>query len=338
MGIRSLHKWLSWVCSTPPTVDWSTLSGSVVGIDALGFLYKAKQDGQTPQAAIADLIVLLKSHQIQPFFVFDGKSPADKQTTRTARKRQKDLLNETDREAACIQTHERNEVKQLLYASSCLSVNATQEADFVLAYMARQGWISAILSMDMDFLARGCETLLVPYKNTWQEYRLSAILAESKMSFSQFQTLCLLLGTDYNPSIPTLSYQRIHWSIANGGLDLETILKREGIRDNRLWLRARRILLGEEDTWASVLSEQQRIKCAAGIPPAEPEFWSGWPPETVAILCKPVQNYIFAVNNADETAADLRVVDTAEDPLTTSQKVPIVSMNNIRNNMAESRI
>lgn len=338
MGIRSLHKWLSWVCSPPPTVDWSSLSGCVVGIDALGFLYKAKQDGQKPQAAIADLIILLKSHQIQPFFVFDGKSPVDKQTTRSARKRQKDMLEATDREVLSIQTHERNEVKQLLYASSCLSVNANEEADFVLAYMARQGWIAAILSMDMDFLARGCETLIVPYKNSWQEYRLSAILNESTLSFPQFLTLCLLLGTDYNPSIPTLSYQRIHWLIARGGLDLETILKREGIRDTRLWLRARRILLGEDDTWSSVLSEQQRIKCAAGTPPAEPEFWSGWPAETAAVLCKPVQNHIFAVSNAEEMVADFRVVETAVEPLTTSQNVPIVSMNSIRNNMAESKI
>ncbi len=309
MGIKSLHKWLSWVCSPPDPVNWSEFSGTAVGIDALGFLYKAKQESKTPLEYIASLILLLKSHQIQPIFVFDGKSPTEKTSTCSARKRQKDRLSDTARELTCIQTEERNHVKQLLYASACLSINASKEADSVLAFMMRHGWIKAVLSMDMDFLPRGCENLLVPYKSGWQHYRLSAILHESKLTYSQFMDLCLLLGTDYNPHIPTLSYQRIYWSLIHNKLPIESILAKEGIRDINLWLRAKSTLLGTHESWNTILSEPQRGKFANGIPVAEPEFCRTalptWSNEDITLLHKYIQNYtVVEDNKAEAIVAD----------------------------------
>lgn len=343
MGIKSLHKWLSWVCSPPESVDWSHFTGTALGVDALGFLYKAKQENKSPLEEIASLILLLKSHQIQPIFVFDGKSPSEKHATCAARRRQRERLSDMARKVCTIQIDERNHVKQLLYASSCLSVNASEEADSVLAFMMRQGWIAGILSMDMDFLPRGCQNLLVPYKSTWQHYRLSSILHESKLAFSQFMDLCLGLGTDYNPHIPTLSYQRLYWSLVHNKLTLDEILKKEGIRDFSLWLRARQKLLGDSDTWSSILSEHQHIKFSSGIPLAEPDFCrshlKNWSAESIAVLHKYVQNYIPVEDKSAEVmATDFTAEETAEDPRTTTQNVPIVSMNSIRNNMAESNI
>lgn len=269
MGIKSLNRWLEWVCTSPKSVQWSNWSGKRIGIDVLGLLYKAKQERNSPTEAIGRLVLLLKKHRIQPIFVFDGKSPTEKQATCTARRRQKEQLSDVEQKLSCVHSNERNEIKQLLYASGCIYLNAEAEADSVLAYMYHKTYINAIISMDMDFLARGCETLLVPYKTNWHEYTLSKILSESKLTYDQFVDLCVLLGTDYNPTIPSLSYQRIYWSLVAGTLTLSEILAKEGIRNDFLWHRARKLLLGQNDSWNSLLSEKQREKWNSGIPNTE---------------------------------------------------------------------
>ncbi len=337
MGIKSLHKWLSWVTSPPPAVNWSHWSEKRIGIDILGLLYKAKYDNQEPTESIARLIVLLKKHSIQPIFVFDGKSPQEKQTTCTQRRRQKEQLPDAQQKLACIHSNERNEIKQLLYATGCVYLNANEEADSLLAYMYKNAHIDAVISMDMDFLARGCEKLLVPYKSKWQEYTLSKILAESKLSYERFVELCVLLGTDYNPHIPSLSYQRIYWSLIIGNLTMSEILAKEGIRNDFLWSRAYQLLLGKEYTWDSLLSEKQREKWKAGIPNTEYEscvtMFPTWSLTDLAWL------YYTPVNKSAETAIDLRAADAAVlEPRTTIQNVPIENMKSIRNSIADSNI
>jgi hypothetical protein len=272
MGIKSLHRWLRWVCSPPETVQWSKWSNKKLGIDILGLLYKAKQEGRNPIEEIAHLIIHLKQNEIVPIFVFDGKSPAEKRSTCAARRRQKEQLSEADQKLACIPSEERNQIKQLMYASGCLYLNANGEADTVLAYLYKKSEIDAILSMDMDFLARGCNSLIVPYKTLYQFYSLPTILTQSKLTYEQFVDMCVLLGTDYNPSIPTLSYQRIYWSILIGNLSMSEILAKEGIRNNTLWLQAKQILLGDSELWNTILSEKQRDKWIQGSPSVEAEF------------------------------------------------------------------
>ncbi len=272
MGIKSLHRWLRWVCSPPEPVQWAVWSHKKLGIDILGLLYKAKQEGHNPIEEIAKLIIQLKQNKIYPIFVFDGKTPTEKRSTCSARRRQKEQLSEADQKLVCIPSEERNQIKQLMYASGCLYLNATGEADSVLSYLYKKSEIDGILSMDMDFLARGCNSLIVPYKTLYQFYSLPTILTQSRLTYGQFVDMCVLLGTDYNPTIPTLSYQRIYWSILIGNLTISEILTKEGIRNNSLWLQARDILLGHDENWYTILSEKQREKWIKGSPAVEAEF------------------------------------------------------------------
>jgi 5'-3' exonuclease len=275
MGIRSFYKWVSWACKSPPLqIEWDQWKHTTVGIDILGFLYSAKQNHTSPVEWVADLIVELRKHAITPLFVFDGKVPQEKTTTHLVRKRQKEQMTDENRERSTIHINERNEIKQLLYASGCLAINAEHEADSVLAYLARENHISAVLTLDTDFLARGVRSVVLYQRNAWVHYSLPTILSESQLSYDQFVDMCVLMGTDYNPSIPTLSYQRIYWTIRYHESEgcMEDLLKREGIRTPTLWIQARAILKGANDSLNTLLCEKQREKLYEGPPPVEPEF------------------------------------------------------------------
>lgn len=271
MGIRSLNKWITWAApdALQQTSDFSHLRGKRVGIDVLGFLYKANQESEHPCVAIARQIALWKSFGAEPVFVFDGKTPAEKQGTRSARKRQKDRLPAEQQNH--VTADDRNSVKRVLYATGCLFLNAEEEADSVLAYLARKGEIAAVVSGDLDFLPRGVPTLIVPEQSgcCWTVLSLDRVLQQSALSYDSFVKMCVLLGSDYSMRIPTISYQSAYWSFRFSNKSLLDILKKEGIRDTSSWERAEQILRGVDDTWEGILSEKQREKWLQGPAPIE---------------------------------------------------------------------
>jgi 5'-3' exonuclease len=220
------------------------------------------------------LIRALRAWGIEPLFVFDGKSPREKDGTRSARRRQKFNSEIADEPVARVSSEDRNEVKQLLYALGVLALNAEQEADALLAYMARNRMVAAVLSADMDFLPRGVPLLIIPTDLsdlvTWRAASLTRILCQAKLSYTQFVEMCALMGCDYAPSIPTISYKTAYEALLMGRTMLE-ILATEGIRTPTSWIRAVSMLRGEKDTWESLLSVKQHEKWLIGPPPAEPD-------------------------------------------------------------------
>lgn len=257
MGIQKLNKWIRWVSDDQP-VCWKSLSGQKIGIDALGFLYKANEDHVSDCLVVAKLIAFWRSYQIEPIFVFDGRIPAEKQRTCMKRRQRKEYL--PAEKQVYVTSEDRNRVKQLLYASGVTFLNATEEADSVLALLMRQGGIAAIVSQDLDFLARGCERLLVPTGDptTWRDLHLSKLLEASQMTYEQFLTMCVLMGSDYCPSVPSLRIETLMKQVQRESLT--SLLAKEGIRNPSLWICAMSLLRGEKDTWDSVLKEKQREK------------------------------------------------------------------------------
>jgi len=257
MGIQKLNKWIRWVSDDQP-VCWKSLSGQKIGIDALGFLYKANEDHVSDCLVVAKLIAFWRSHQIEPIFVFDGRIPVEKQGTCMKRRQRKEYL--PVEKQVYVTSEDRNRVKQLLYACGVTFLNANEEADSVLALLLRQGSIAAIVSQDLDFLARGCERVLVPAgdPSTWRDLHLSKLLEASQMTYDQFLTMCVLLGSDYCPSIPSLRIETLMKRVQVE--PLSSLLAKEGIRNPTLWFRAMSLLRGEKDTWESVLTEKQQEK------------------------------------------------------------------------------
>ncbi len=265
MGVRSLHRWVQWVSSPQTSVCWSQWNGKKVGVDALSFLYREKsQDARIRN--VYSLVQQWRSAGVEPIFVFDGRVPQEKCCKRPR------FPTSIQSAPVVVNTMDRDGVKQLLYTLGVLAVNAVAEADQVLAYVARHGWIDAVVSTDLDYLPRGVGTLIVPTGpniHEWREISLPRLLVDADMSYQSFVHLCVLLGNDYCPSIPTLSYQSIYWAL-KAGTTWDEIVRREGVRTLTLWERAIRIFLGEEDRWETMLAAKQREKWAAGPPPAEP--------------------------------------------------------------------
>jgi 5'-3' exonuclease len=267
MGIRCLTRWIEWACKDViQPVDWSSIQGRI-GVDALSLLYRAKMAQNDPVEQLASWILQMRQGGIEPVFVFDGKSPREKERTRLLRNKQRG----SDETSVYVHTDDRNRVKQFLYAAGVLFLNAEGEADSVLAYLARMNYITAVVSGDLDFLPRGVRRLILPDgpPNGWREINLVSILQRSQLSYDQFVRMCVLLGSDYNPSIPTISWQSAYWSQRYGDHDLIACLKREGIRNPAAWIAAERILRGEEDRWEDLLSEKQRAKWEQGALPIE---------------------------------------------------------------------
>lgn len=273
MGIRTFYKWLHWAAPRAlheGSIDWSTFQGQRIAVDTLGFLYRAKQTKTSVFLCLADLLGTWRRHSIDAVFVFDGKSPREKQVTTAARKRhRRERLTDQEAQQTSVTCSECNDIKRFLYAAGFLCLNAEGEADSVLAYMARRGDVSAILSSDYDLLPRGCSRLLMPPQDptstTWKDIRLSEILHEARMSYTQFLHVCVLLGSDYSPTIPSLSYQSIHWAVRYTPDDeWVDILKKEGIRNPSMWLTAEAVLSGREDTFDTLLSVRQREKWETG--------------------------------------------------------------------------
>lgn len=270
MGIKSLNKWIDFVSKRKEIHDWTPYKKTRVGIDILGFLYEAKQHNIHPCRAIADQIVFWRQKEIEPIFVFDGRCPKEKTRTRTIRKIQKSFSTLTN-DQKYVYMEDRIDVKKFLYTCGCLCVNAEGEADDLLAYLTKHRYISATISYDLDLLARGCPNILAPYNNKWYTYNLNDILSDAQLTYDKFVLMCILMGCDYCPSLPTISYQRAYWIARYEDLSLCDVLKREGIRNTDTWLNANRLLRGDENTLDTLLSEKQRMKWDRGAPPVEPD-------------------------------------------------------------------
>ncbi len=305
MGIRGLTGLLRWNETAALTPDWTALRGKTVGIDILGFLYKAKAQKQSIFEYLAKLIVSLRRLNITPLPIFDGKPPSEKRNALKQRSElrvnsdikkkilERDLetveLNNSHRltiekalrtlslNSSFLTSEERDQAKQFFYACGVLCLNATGEADNAIAYFARRGDFAAVISNDLDFLARGVETLLVPTSNVypgdtsgWVMYKLSTILHDLKFTYDQFLMMCVLMGCDYTVGFPSLPYRSAYWAIKYTGSLKYTLLK-QGVQDVSPYEKAMDILRGLYETQETMMGEKQWKKLAAGAPPYEPE-------------------------------------------------------------------
>lgn len=306
MGIRGLSGWIGWAC--PKTIeipDWSEFKGTTIGVDVLGFLYKAKSQRVSPITYIAHFILACKKHQITPVPIFDGKPPEEKRRMlelrferRTAAQKQhrvlqhdadttpmseaqrgvvEEELQRLEHTANFLTSDERDLAKQLFYACGIMSYNATGEADNVLAYFARRGIFAAVISNDYDMLARGVPILLNPDtyalpgdKSGWRMHRLTTITAAVGFTYEQFLEMCVLMGCDYTTGVKTLQYKSAYWAIKYRGAIGKTIKQYPDV-EQQIYLKAKDILSGVYETEESLMGAKQWEKWASGPLNVEPD-------------------------------------------------------------------
>jgi flap endonuclease-1 len=305
MGIRGLTGWIQWASAKALTKPlWSSFQHKRVGIDILGFLYKAKAAGTHPVTYIAHLIAQCREHNIIPIPVFDGKPPDEKRDIirlRTEQRQQNDhkrrtLSNTMDTSeltadqkeqyskeiqtltasSVYITTDERDEVKRLLYACGVRCLNANGEADNVLAYMAKRGELHAVMTNDMDLLTRGVPILLVPEglgvpgdTKGWIAYQLDTILKESGLTYQQFVEMCVLMGCDYTTKVKSIPYKMAYFQLKYKGFYKS--LEAMSVKDTLPYDRAVDILKGYNETAESLMTEKQWAKWSAD-PVMEPSY------------------------------------------------------------------
>ena len=297
MGIRGLTGWIKWAAD--PSIkepNWAQWKGKKIGVDILGFLYKAKAQHYSPILYLGRLIAAFKKYDIIPVPIFDGKPPDEKREALKMRSElrirsdtlkvelKKDLdsstLSETQRliaeselrvleqNTSYLTSDERALAKQLFYACGITALNAAGEADNVLAYFSRREELAAIISNDLDLLPRGVQTLLVPDnyalpgdKSGWVEYNLTAILEHAQLSYPQFVEMCVLMGCDYTAGLKSFPYKAAYWAIRYRG-DMCATLRHFQIQSTEPYTKATEILKGVSETQESLMGEKQWEKWA----------------------------------------------------------------------------
>ena len=329
MGIRGLTGWIRWAAAASiKTPNWSSYKHKRVGIDILGFLYKAKANNILPIVYIAHLIAKCREYNIIPIPVFDGKPPDEKRETIRLRtearlkndQKRKQLASDLEstnmtngqREtmekelgnlaigSIYVTTDERDEIKRFLYAAGVIFLNANSEADSVLAYLSIRGELDAVMTNDMDLLARGVNTLLVPSgvgapgdTTGWIMYELQDVLKYAGLTYQQFLEMCVLMGCDYTTKAKTLPYKVSYFNIKYKG-SLHSILESIHIKDFVPYDKAIDMLNGRYETVDSLMNEKQWIK------------WSLWlkgdktATSTEFMYLNDLQNGLLKAMNKDE--------------------------------------
>lgn len=310
MGIRGLN---TCIIKTAPhtitNVEWTDWSGKRVGVDIQCFLYRALATHLAPIDIIAAQIAHFRALNIEPVYVFDGKPPAEKDSVVNKRKLDRsDALKRCDElrlslnHETCAENRDsilakireieaefpnltyemKDEIKKFLYACGAMFVSPTCEADSILAYWCKHGILDGVVSFDLDFIPRGCN-LLVPKHITavpgtpWNYFNPAKIIRGLSLDESRFIDLCILMGSDYTPSLPIVpwkmaltSLQRsesicdiwarhtfCNWRRKDSQERLESELE--------MFCRAKMILKGFGDTPESLMEGIQWSKWDAGI-------------------------------------------------------------------------
>jgi 5'-3' exonuclease len=301
MGIRGLYGFikrrLPHQCKA---LQINSYRGQTWGVDASCLLYKARAAKLSPLTVIAGLVSRLKAAAIQPIFIFDGRPPATKAhvveqrriVRVAAQKEMTDIRTDIDNrvmpyeeknrleeriislqsQTPQITSSEKDEIKSFLYAAGVLFVTAQGEADDLLAYLCRDKQITAVISSDMDMLARGVGRLIIPDtadSTCFTVLCIDGILAELAINYSQFVAACMLMGSDYSAK---------NWTSIEPVRAIEMVRRGLSLDISGSVVEGSHLLMGSHVEWNDLLSERQQAKWAAGVPPKEPE--------TLAALCR----------------------------------------------------
>lgn len=289
MGIRGLGGFLKWkVPNARSSLSWAAWRGKTWAIDCSCILYRARAAGLTPITVLASLLVRMRRAGIEPIVIFDGRPPAAKSAVIdqrrivrvAAQKEMADLrtdltdlteltemekamkerkIAELQKKAPTVSGADKDDIKKFLYGVGVLFVTANGEADDVLALVCKRGDVHAVVSTDMDMLARGVPTLIVPETNdasVLTAIRLDVVLNGLGLTYGQFVDACTLMGSDYaskswrpvDPATAVLTARRgVDWtSIDASGCVCDTMM--EGAR----------LLRGDGAVWEELLGEKQR--------------------------------------------------------------------------------
>ena len=241
MGIRQLNKLLSeYTDDSIREINLNKYSGKRIAIDISIYLYKFLHYNGDYLYGLLNQIIKLSFYKIKPIYVFDGKSPKQKENVIHQRKSKvensykqidilKKILKDTSDQKIIDEIHEKldslkkktihinyqiiDNCKHLLKLLNIPYVESISEAEHLCSYLVNKNIVYACLSEDTDLIPLGCKRVckqLYFRKNTVIEYNVDKILEELQIDHRGLVDLCILCGTDYN----TQHFKGINYELA----------------------------------------------------------------------------------------------------------------------------
>ena len=241
MGIKNLNRYIKDNCSKNSVSKrhLKDFTNKTLVIDTSIYLYQFIGEGSLMENMYL-FISILKSYNIVPIFIFDGKPPAEKRELlkqRTEKKKEaeakyKELseslygLKHEDRKAIevemdalrrqfiRIQDQDIANVKELMDAYGVNYIDSPCEADELCVHFVKSGIADACVSDDMDMFLYGCPYVLrnfslLNHSVIW--YHTNNILSELNLNEKDFRDILIISGTDYNVNMETSLIETIKW-------------------------------------------------------------------------------------------------------------------------------
>jgi len=244
MGIKHLNRFLRENCTAKSVrkVHLKTFANKSVVIDTSIYLYKFLGEESLFESMYL-FISILKSYNITPIFIFDGKPPPEKQPLLIQRfLAKKDAeskyhalqseLNENEklnddekreiilemnvlrRQFIRVRDEDVYSMKKLMDSYGVAYYDAPSEADLLCAYFIKIGKADVCFSDDMDMFLYGCNIVarnISLLNHTVTLYNADNILEELKLSYKHFCEIVILSGTDYDISNETSLIETVKW-------------------------------------------------------------------------------------------------------------------------------
>ena len=215
----------------------------------------------------------LLKYKITPIIVYDGRTSVLKKNTIKLRKQKSHVAKEKIKNSKTqsekkkyqaqsfrISKKQIDETKYLLKLLGLPYIESIEEADATCVKLYQKKMVDLIISDDSDILTFGGGVLvrnLGSSKTIMLEYCLDNILDKLQIDYNQFIDLCILLGSDYCPTIKGIGLVRSYDKIKKYK-NIETILKYvKDIPDDFCYRETRNYFL---DPPASVISKQFKFK------------------------------------------------------------------------------
>lgn len=248
MGVKNLLPNLRSECPEVfKTLDdsWSHFKDKTIAVDVAIWMYRYwSYDPNFEKNRQKRLSILcqrfwyqyetLRSRGINVIFVFDGVAPVEKADEKerrrlTSEKRLEKKRQETGEEQNIDDIKptlaDYNVLREFMLRMLIPCVRAAGEGEMGCSWLVWMGLADAVLTSDSDALPCGAKCVIfdIPRKET-QYVVLDEVLISLRLTLPQFQDVCIMMGTDFNPKIPRLKFTDAIKFVRKYG-SLETVLK-----------------------------------------------------------------------------------------------------------------
>lgn len=236
MGIKGLWKELAPICRA---AHISQFRGQRVGVDTYCWLHRAviastlelatNKPCDQYLAYFMSRVELLLRFGVTPVLIFDGDSMPMKRGTDTERRSRRaqaqaealQMLAQGSVDDAIRMFEKSLDVsKELAFSAMQVAkdrgiecIVAPYEADAQLAYLAREGYVQAVVSEDSDLIVYSCTVLLAKMDHNGNCDAIhsrdvkncpvgSSLSHLGRMTSESFIMACIMSGCDYLPSLP----------------------------------------------------------------------------------------------------------------------------------------